>query len=206
VCAKTAIGQTDQAALEGKLLEWVLGGITVQCLRRTLARDTSREVVAKQTVPVLLLMRRVMVYMSNRFQFLNEEGKEYAAGRSPRNVISEVFGTWQSFHAVYPKGAPATAGLPKASSQDKEGGQEESVSCNPASTFAACLPAPQRKIIEFLRVLMDFRVDIKAVVCNSIQKDINITAEVFMGQQEFKGDGLFNFEGLLQDGKRLNWF
>ena len=207
VCAKTALGQKEQAALEQKLVQWVVGGITVHCLRGSLARDTPRDIVSKQIVPVLLLVRRVVVYLANRFPFVNEEGKEYAAGRSPRVVISTVFANWQAFHEAYPKGAKATVLLPEALSQEEPAAssQEAARSCSTASTFAACLPGPQQKIIELLRSLLDFRPDIKGLLWNSIQKDVNMTGEVFMGQQEFKGDGVFDFEELVQDGAGLGY-
>lgn len=202
VCAKTALKQGDQGFLEQKLVQWVIGGITVHCLRGTLARDTSRDAVARQVVPVLLLTRRIVIYLANKFPFVNEQGREYAPGRSPHIVINALFGSWAEFHETYPKGAAATMVLPEASSHDAETGEAETAahSCHPAAIFAACLSAPQKKIIEFLRALLDFRADLKPLLWHAVQKDVHMTAEVFMGQQDFKGDGVFDFEELLQDG------
>ena len=157
---------------------------------------------------MLLLVRRVVVYLANRFPFVNEEGKEYAAGRSPRVVISAVFANWQVFHEAYPKGAKATALLPEALSQEEpEASSQEAAQELQHGVHVCRLPsrAPEE----------DHRIPAvpcwisaatsKGLLWNSVQKDVNMTGEVFMGQQEFKGDGVFDFEELVQDGAGLGY-
>ena len=78
---------------------WVFGGITARRLHRTYARNTSREAVAGQAVPVSLLIRRIVVYLWLIWptgSHLRTKG-----GRiMPRIVRNEGLGSWQEYHQL----------------------------------------------------------------------------------------------------------
>ena len=104
LCQRTSLPQTPK--LQDKLLQWVIQGLAVQQLRGNLDAGASREMLVEKTMPILLLQRRVVVYLSSKFRFMDEEGVVYQSGKSPESALGGVFTNYCEFHSSFPRGRP----------------------------------------------------------------------------------------------------
>ena len=74
-------------------------------LRNCMKSDVGRDTLGTRIVEKLLLIRRIALFLLNRFKYKSVPGVPYLEGYEPENVGQTLFGSWAAFHRAYPVGA-----------------------------------------------------------------------------------------------------
>ena len=162
----------SNASLQTKLLEWVLSGIFVATLRSITSASMTREAV-KSTMCDLLFKRKVIMYLTAKFKFRDEEDKVYMQGKSPTEV-HHVFTSFLEFHKAFPKGTPVPT---------YEDDAAESTSSN---VWLGMLSELQQQVEAFKRDLLDCRPKIQTIIKSFLMMVPNATAEAFFDREDVK--------------------
>ena len=146
-------------------------------LRRDIKPDVGRETAIGKYVPKLLLIRRIVTFLSNRFRYTPVEGTTYILGYDPANIMKTLFGTFADFHNSYPKGA--NFDLDVQSHLSSNGGATVVQSLNCDLAFLAKLSSSQGQLVDFCSGIMDSRPDIDKILNSCVATDPNMSAEAF---------------------------
>ena len=84
LCSKTTVHSNPQ--LSTALLLWVVEGTVTLMLRGCVKSDISREALGGKIVPKLLLVRRIALFLLNRFKYKSQPGAIHLKGNEPKNV------------------------------------------------------------------------------------------------------------------------
>ncbi len=147
------------------MLLWCIEGLFVMMLRKDIAPDIGRDAAISKFVPKLLLMRRVIMWLANRFRYSPEPGVVYKDGYDPASVFKTLFSSWGNYHAAFPRGRAFDIAA------------TDPVECD--MTYVTKLPESQRTLIEFLCAMLDLRSDIDKIMAASAAMDPMMSAEAF---------------------------
>jgi hypothetical protein len=167
-------------ALQHKILEWLVCGIFVY-LMRTDSNAMSREVL-KDKIQDLIFKRKVLVYLHNKFPFLDEEGVNYIPGREPSKMVSMCLRPL-AFHKLFPRGRAL----------------EQFTSDTDASSSAGWLTQlleVQHTILAFIRDLVDDAGAVKGIMKAFLSTTPLGTAEAFLGRQDLVQMGVFDLDAV----------
>ena len=179
VCGKTSC---DNPELQQRLLQWVVHGFLIGCLRGSAADGTGKEHV-KKTVNEWLLKRRVVLYLANKFCFKSMDGQTYVEGYKPEVLFRTLFATPLAFHEAFPRGLAVPDYAVSGDGRNVDAWGVLSTVCS-----------LQRKIVDFLRDFLDNRADISSHVQSVLDNTPMISAESFLSSLEFKRLEIFDLE------------
>ena len=164
LCSKTNVKSNPQ--LSATLLLWVIEGTVALMLRGCIKPDVSRDTLVTKIAAKLLLVRRVVMWLLNRFKYVPQPGVKYLDGFEPDKVGKTLFGDWAAFHKSFPLGM---------SMDPLEDGAMPPV--EPA--FRSKLAPSQTYMLEFLRSAMSCQGDVDGILSHSISQDPVMSAESF---------------------------
>ena len=184
LCSKTNVQSNPQ--LSAALLVWVVDGMTVLMLRGCIKPDAPRDAVGNKIVPKLLLIRRIVQFLLNRFRYAAQPGVTYLDGYSPENIGKTLFSSWTNFHREHPTGLSLD---PTA--------DDKTSSCGPSPAYLAKLAPSHAYLLEFIASLMTCNGDIDGIVTHSVSQEANLSAESFFERRvELVRDDIFDLNGL----------
>ena len=190
LCGKTSVQSNPQ--LSTALLLWVIEGTVTLMVRGYIQPDISREVLAGKVVPKLLLVRRIALFLINRFKYKSQPGAIYLEGYEPENVGKTLFGGWASFHRAYPVGMSMEQGT-----DDKT-----PPSAQPAA-FLTKLAASHAALLEFVASMFACQGDIDVIVSHAVALDAAMSAESFFERRtDLVRDGIFDLADMTEGYKR----
>ena len=166
ICAKTTVPNNFE--LSRSLLLWAVEGTVVLMLRGCIKSDIGRRVLGTKIVPKLLLVRRITLFLLNRFKYTSAPGTIYLEGYEPENVGKTLFGSFAAFHRAYPAGDSM-----EQCSEDKT-----RVFAEPSS-FLTKLTETHVTVLEFLARLLSCSGDIDNIVSSAVGQDATMSAETF---------------------------
>ena len=185
LCGKTGLPQNP--SLQGQLLLWCVEGMLVMMLRKDIKPDVGRETAVSKLVPKLLLLRRIITWLANRFRYSANPGTTYREKYDPGTVMKTLFGSWSSYHKAFPKGRPL----------DAEDTTE--VGATPDMTFITKLPDSLQQLIDFCCALMDCRSDVDAILSAAVGMDPMMSAEAFFERRrDLVSEEIFDIKSFVE--------
>lgn len=166
LCAKTTT--SSNPTLSTTLLTWVIDGITVHMLRGTIKHDTSRETLIGKWTSKMMLIRRVVQWLTGRFRWTPDASAVYVHGFDPATVAETMFGSWGNFHRWHPRGKCLDEAVPETTAN----------TCTRVTAIGK-LSQTHRAILEFCTCLMMCEGDVDSIVSQAVAQEAMMSAESF---------------------------
>jgi len=179
LCKKTAVPNNKQ--IESALLTYVIDGIATCKLRGSLDMTCATKSGLIQVVAVLLLVRRIVFHLAQRFTPRVAQETVYKPNRNPLVVLYKVFGCWSTFHTEFPRG-------------DRFDFLPGEVSESTSTTWIGDLPESTRMLVEFMLPLCDLRPDIFGVLKAAVAQNALVPAETVLAREDFTSIQVLSLE------------
>ena len=177
VCKKTSLPKNKP--LESALITWVIHGIAVACARGHSEVPKASSVGTFSNI--LLLVRRVVFYLLNRFPPRTQSGKDM------KDTLLKLFGDWLGFHKAFSKGeALEPMGLAPPEMETTVLGQLDDTS---------------QSLAEFLTILMDLRSDVYVLLKTATAQSALVSPDAWLMREDVKAAGIFD---LTDFGEKYN--
>ena len=187
--SKTNLNQN--ATLSTELLTWVIDGITIHMLRGTIKPDTPRDALVQKWTSKMMLIRRVIQFLTTRFKWKPDANVVYVPGFDPATVAETMFGSWGNFHRLHPLGK----------SLDEAVTETTTTSSNQVIAIGK-LSKTHQTILEFCRCLMNCESDLDSIVTQAVAQEAMVSAESFFERRtDLRGLKIFDLAAVSEAHK-----